>query len=114
MALINLTIITGNVVDTPSTEKHGETIVTKFSIAHNLGKDKEADFFDCVAFGQSDADYLAKNAQKGRQVTVQGRLKQGRWTTEEGAKRSRVEIIVDEAQPGREPKNTGEDTGEQA
>ena len=103
MALINLTIITGNVVDTPKTEKHGDTIVTKFSIAHNVGKDKPAHFFDCVAFGQPSADYIGEKAPKGRRVTVQGRLDQSKWTTDEG-NRSRVQIIVDQVQPNREPK----------
>jgi single-strand DNA-binding protein len=108
MALINLSIITGNVADTPATETHGDTVVTKFAIAHNHSKDKPADFFDCVAFGQSDADYLAKNATKGRQVTIQGRLKQDKWTTGEGQNRSRVTIIVDGVQPGR-PKAASEE-----
>jgi single stranded DNA-binding protein len=113
MALLNLSIITGNVVDAPKTETHGETIVTKFAIAHNHSKDKPADFFDCVAFGQSDADYLAKNATKGRQVTIQGRLKQDKWTAEDGQNRSRVTIIVDETQPGR-PKADTELASEEA
>lgn len=53
-----------------------------------------ASFFDVTVFGsqaQTCADYLAK----GRQVAVSGRLRQNRWETQDGQKRSRVTIIAD-------------------
>ena len=52
-------------------------------------------FFDCVLLG-ARAEKLAPYMAKGLKVAVAGKLQQQRWETEEGQKRSKVEILVND------------------
>lgn len=56
-----------------------------------------ASFFDVTVFG-SQAEACAKFLVKGRQVAVAGRLRQERWTDQQGQNRSRVKIVASEVQ----------------
>ncbi len=60
--------------------------------------DGDALFQRCVAFGQF-AENLAESLGKGMRLVVYGRLQQRNWTTDDGQKRSMVELLVDEAGP---------------
>ena len=53
---------------------------------------EEANFFDAVMMGKR-AEALAQYLQKGKQIAVEGELRQDRWE-QEGQRRSRVEIFV--------------------
>ncbi|MDY5932299.1 MAG: single-stranded DNA-binding protein [Candidatus Ornithospirochaeta sp.] len=73
--------------------------LVRFSIAVNRGKrnadgrwEDEPNFFDCVYFGKS-AEAVNAYLTKGRQVSIQGELRQSRWESD-GQSRSRVEIFV--------------------
>ena len=55
-------------------------------------------FFDVVAWG-SLAENAATSLAKGTRVVVTGRLDQRSWETQEGDKRSKVEIIADDLAP---------------
>lgn len=78
------------------------TPVCKFSLAVNRRKrsgeqwSDEANFFDVVLwgrFGETMNQYL----QKGKQVCVEGELRQNRWE-QDGQSRSKVEIIANNMQ----------------
>lgn len=56
----------------------------------------EAHFFDCVLWGKS-AEALNSYLVKGKQVGVEGQLRQNRWE-QEGRTRSKVEISVNNIQ----------------
>ena len=56
----------------------------------------EASFFDAVLFGKR-AEALAEYLLKGKQVVIDGSLKQDRWE-QEGKHRSKVNILVDNIQ----------------
>ena len=56
----------------------------------------EAHFFDCVVWGRT-AEVLNQYLVKGKQVGVEGQLRQNRWE-QEGRTRSRVEISVNNIQ----------------
>ena len=56
----------------------------------------EAHFFDCVVWGKT-AEALNQYLVKGKQVGVEGRLRQSRWE-QDGRTRSRVEISVSNLQ----------------
>ena len=56
----------------------------------------EAHFFDCVVWGRT-AEVLNPYLVKGKQVGVEGQLRQNRWE-QEGRTRSRVEISVNNIQ----------------
>jgi single-strand DNA-binding protein len=57
---------------------------------------EEASFFDAVLLGKR-AESLAQYLKKGTQLSVQGELQQRRWE-QEGQKRSKVEILVNDVQ----------------
>ena len=56
----------------------------------------EAHFFDCVVWGKT-AEALNQYLVKGKQVGVEGQLRQSRWE-QDGRTRSRVEIFVNNLQ----------------
>ncbi len=72
--------------------------VCKFSVAVNYGRKngdqwvEEANFFDVVLWGKP-AETLNQYLLKGKQVAVDGELRQNRWE-QEGQNRSKVEIIA--------------------
>lgn len=61
-------------------------------------KDGEATFMPCSVW-RDQAEHLAESLKRGTRVVVVGRLKQRSWTTEDGEKRSRIELQVDELGP---------------
>ena len=64
--------------------------VMEFSIAVNHMKKEEVSFFNCKAFGKT-AENLKPYMAKGKQVCIDGYLKQDRWE-KDGKKESRVII----------------------
>jgi single-strand DNA-binding protein len=65
-----------------------------------VGDDWEDDpsFFNITAFGEL-GEHVADSLNKGARVVVVGRLTQRTWETDEGDKRSAVDIIADEVSP---------------
>ena len=59
---------------------------------------EEASFFDVVCFGEL-AENVALSLTKGMRVNIEGRLQQNTWVTDDGAKRSKVEIVASEVSP---------------
>lgn len=55
-------------------------------------------FFDVVAWAQM-AENVSESVPKGARVVVTGRLEQRSWETQDGDKRSKVEIVADEVAP---------------
>lgn len=98
MGNINIVTISGNITADCQRKKAGETPVVEFSVAVNdFRKDAEqyVNFIDCALFGkraQALADYLVK----GQKVAIAGKLHQSRWETEDGQKRSRLSVTVNE------------------
>ncbi|WP_297454723.1 single-stranded DNA-binding protein [Persephonella sp.] len=74
--------------------------VTSFSIAVNrpyrVNNEwrEETYFFDIETFGQL-AERLGKQLNKGTQILVEGQLRQDRWETAAGDKRTKVKIVAD-------------------
>jgi single-strand DNA-binding protein len=98
---LNSVLIEGNMVRDPllrSTPKG--TPVCNFSIASNRyyrqdsNLEKEVGFFDVEAFGKL-ADICSSQGRKGRGVRVVGRLKQDRWTGNDGKNHNRVAIVAE-------------------
>ncbi len=55
-------------------------------------------FFDVTCWQQM-AENVSESVQKGTRVIVTGRLDQRSWETEQGEKRSKIEIVADEVGP---------------
>jgi len=102
VASYNRIILVGNLTRDPELSYTPQnTAVCKFGIATNQKwKDREGQereevcFVDCVAFGRR-GEVLNQYMNKGRSVLVEGRLKLDRWTTPEGVKRSKHEVVVE-------------------
>lgn len=60
---------------------------------------EETTFVDIAAFGKT-ADFIAKYIKKGGEIAVQGRLDLQEWTTKDGKKRSKLQVIADNVQGG--------------
>lgn len=74
--------------------------ICSFSVAENRKvKDREVvSFYDVVCFG-SLATNVAESVTKGTRVVVTGRLEQRSWESDDGQKRSKVEVVADEVGP---------------
>ena len=75
---------------------------------------EEGHFFNCVLIGKR-AEALAQYLVKGKQVGIQGELRQNRWE-QDGQPRSRVEIFINDIQllGGRVSEQSVRSAGEQA
>jgi single-strand DNA-binding protein len=77
----------------------GGMAICNFAVAVNSSVkrgdrwEEEASFFDCVVFGKQ-AEAVSKYMTKGKQVLVDGSLKQERWE-KDGQKRSKVTVTAD-------------------
>jgi single-strand DNA-binding protein len=60
--------------------------------------EERTSFFNVVSWGNL-ADNVGSSLKKGMRVLVTGRLEQRSWETEQGDKRSVVEIVADEVGP---------------
>jgi single-strand DNA-binding protein len=60
--------------------------------------EEKVSFFDVTCWAQM-AENVAESVQKGTRVVVTGRLEQRSWETNDGEKRSKVEIVADEIGP---------------
>ncbi|MDF1525501.1 MAG: single-stranded DNA-binding protein [bacterium] len=99
MANYNRVILMGNLTRDPELRyTPNGSAVASFSIAVNRRykvdneKREETSFFDIVFFGKP-AEIIAEYMKKGRPLLVEGRLQQRRWETDEGQKRSKVEVV---------------------
>ena len=100
---INKVIISGNLTRDPEVRQTRGVIVMSFTVAVNE-RVKRGDnwedspsFIDCTMFG-TRAEKLAQYLAKGKKVAVEGKLRQSTWQTQEGLKRSKIEVIVDDVE----------------
>ena len=102
MAFNNTVTIIGNVTRDPELRYiPNGTAVTNFGLAWNLRKqngEEEAMFFNVTCW-RSLAENVAESIGKGARVIVTGRLDYRSYETQEGDKRSVVEIQAEEIGP---------------
>jgi single-strand DNA-binding protein len=60
--------------------------------------EESTSFFDVVCWG-SLAENVSDSLPKGARVLVTGRLDQRSWETQDGEKRSKIEVVADEVGP---------------
>lgn len=107
MASFNKVILMGNLTRDPELRTtQGGVFIAKLSIAVNrkfTTKDgeqrEEVTFVDIDAFGKQ-AEVLQKYAQKGTLLLVEGRLKLDQWENNQGEKRSKLGVILENFQFG--------------
>jgi single-strand DNA-binding protein len=60
--------------------------------------EEQVSFFDIVCWREL-AENVAESLSKGSRIMVSGRLDQRSWETDQGEKRSKVEVVADEIGP---------------
>lgn len=97
--MINTVVLVGRVVFDPELRyTQNGTAVTNFRLAVNRKRknqdgDRGADFFTCVAWSGL-AEVIAEYAKKGKEMGIEGELRQSVWENDEGQKREKVEVYV--------------------
>jgi single-strand DNA-binding protein len=107
MASENSVTIVGNVTRDPELRfTPSGAAVANFGVAVNrrwMNRttnewEEQTSFFDVVCWREM-AENVTESLPKGSRVLVTGRLEQRSWETQDGDKRSKVEIIADEIGP---------------
>ena len=102
MPSYNKIILMGHITRDPELNyTPAQTAIAKFGIATNRkwkGQDgqaaEEVCFVDCTAFGKA-AETLNKYVKKGDLLFLEGRLKFDQWTAQDGTKRSKHGVVID-------------------
>lgn len=98
--MLNKVVIMGRLTSDPELRRTTTgTPVTTFTLAverdyKNKSGEKEADFFDVVAW-HNTAEFVTKYFTKGRMAVVAGYLQRRNWKDKDGNGRTTVEIIAD-------------------
>lgn len=101
---INRVTITGNLTRDPEVKQTGGGMsVMKIGVAVNDRRKNQQtqewedvpNFIDCTMFGDRAAK-VAQYLAKGSKVAISGRLRQETWETQDGQKRSRVGVVIDD------------------
>lgn len=121
MASFNKVILLGNLTRDPETRvtasglticKLGLAVSRVFSTREGERKEETA-FVDIDAFGKQ-AEVLTKYMRKGRPLMVEGRLKLDQWETNDGQKRSKLGVVLENFQflpSGRDDNDGGGNSG---
>lgn len=102
MAFDNTVTIVGNVTRDPELRfTPSGAPVCNFGVAWNTKSktgEESVSFFD-VACWRDLAENVAESITKGMRVVIYGRLDQRSWESQEGERRSKVELVADEVAP---------------
>jgi single-strand DNA-binding protein len=102
---INHVVVVGRLTRDPELKyTQSGAAVARFSIAVNRSSGSRGDdseettsFFNVVAWNKT-AEICKEYLTKGKQVGVDGRLQQRRWSGNDGVRRSNVEIVANNVQ----------------
>jgi single-strand DNA-binding protein len=105
MSSFNKVLLMGNLTRDPQLSyTPNQTAVVDFGLAVNRRwtsrdgeKKEETCFVDCRAFGRM-AENVNKYMSKGRPLFVEGRLTFDSWTAQDGTKRSKLRVTVENFQ----------------
>ena len=117
---LNSVLLEGNLVRDPQskTTTNG-AMVTKITLACNRyyqseGEDgwiQEVSYFDIEAWGRL-AEKINSLGKKGRGARIVGRLKQDRWTDDNGNNRSKIYVVAEHAEFRPEKPNEAQNNDE--
>ena len=101
---INRIFLIGRLTKDPDLRyTQGGTSIASFSLANNRTysaqneRKEQVSFFNCIAWGKQ-GEVIAQHCKKGQRIGIEGRLQQRSWQDQSGAKRSTVEIVVENFQ----------------
>ena len=118
---LNRVYLLGNLTQDPELKNlPSGSSVTNFGIATNRtwtdqngAKQESVEYHNIVAFGKP-AEIISQYLQKGSLVLVEGRLQTRSWEAQDGQKRYKTEVIVENFQMGPRNANTGSSQPSQA
>lgn len=104
--MLNRVVLIGRLCADPEirTTNAGKTVAGLRIAVDRKGREKETDFFEASAFGQS-ADFAGTYLKKGRLVSIDGKLRVREFEAKDGTKRKVYEIIVDDISGLDRPKD---------
>jgi single-strand DNA-binding protein len=118
MTAVNRVILLGNLTRDPELSYlPSQTAVCNFGLAMNRkfkkqdgSQGEEVCFVDVAAFAKA-AETLTKYLKKGQLVYIEGRLKFDSWQAEDGSKRNKLKVIVEQFQfiPTGKPQQQGDE-----
>lgn len=77
--MLNRVILMGRITkDLEIRQTTSGKAVLKFTVAVDRGKDKQADFITCVAYGQT-AEFISRYFGKGRMIAIEGSIRTGSY-----------------------------------
>lgn len=105
MTGFNRVILAGNLTRDPQVKYlPNNTAVCEFGMAMNhKWRDKEGNshedtcFVECASFGRQ-GEVINQYMTKGKPILIEGRLKYHQWTAQDGTKKSRLSVVVDNFQ----------------
>lgn len=94
---MNSIVLLGRVGTDPDLRRAqgGDTNVCRWRMAVSRPRQPEqADWFDCVAFGQT-AEFVEKYFQKGMRMCLKGHVQTGSYTNRDGQKTKSFDVVVE-------------------
>ena len=101
---INKVLIAGNLTRDPELRETASGFqILNFGVAVNDRRKNQqtgqwedyANFVDCTMFGNRAAS-VSRFLSKGSKVAIEGKLRWSQWQAQDGSKRSKLEVVVDE------------------
>ena len=101
---INKVIVAGNLTRDPELRETRDGLqILSFGVAVNdRWKNQQTqqwedrpNFVDCAMFGNRAAS-VSRFLSKGSKVAIEGKLRWSQWQAQDGSKRSKLEVVVDE------------------
>lgn len=110
---MNKVILLGNLTRDPEiryTQGDNPLAIARFSLAVNRrfskNGEKEADFFNCTAFGKQ-AEFVEKYFKQGSRMMLTGRIQNDNYTNKNGEKVYTVQVIVEEVEFAEKKNSSG-------
>ena len=94
--MLNHVTLIGRLVADPEskTTANGKSVCNVRIAVDRKGREKETDFFNCTAFGQT-GDSLSTYAQKGRLIAITGKIQLDNYLNKDGVKQQAVKVLID-------------------
>lgn len=115
--MLNHVTLIGRLVADPEskTTTNGKSVCNVRIAVDRKGREKETDFFNCTAFGQT-GDALATYAQKGRLIAITGKIQLDNYVNKDNVKQQTVKVLIDQwtlldSRKEQEPEVVSKSTG---
>ncbi len=101
---LNRVILIGRLTRDPELRyTQSGTGVASFTVANNRTysvsgeKKEEVSYFDCIAWSKL-GEIITEYCKKGQRIAIEGRMQQRRWDDQDGNKRSKIEVVIENFQ----------------